>query len=310
MWIAGPLALGIVGRAAFVAVVAVALTYPVVVFLAIFWQVALRPLAVSRGWVEPTAEDHLIRGWESERGGRWEDALAAYDEAARSAGWDRDAEARRAELLRRRPELATAAALQRLAVLDAIGALDYLGREATDRKLRLAAAACCRACHPSDDCIRRAVEAAEFYADRGAFVPGAIPAAEVGEVVGTWDVDPPEAIWADAVRLLISVPARQATLVVIRLTAAVLTRDEQVGLLLCIFSLPHQRYEADPTWLTSTVTAIAKGMYESRDFSAMPILADALEDAGCTDEGVLNHCRGGGPHVRGCWVVDLVLGKD
>ena len=41
----------------------------------------------------------------------------------------------------------------------------------------------------------------------------------------------------------------------------------------------------------------------------MPILADALQDAGCDDEAVLAHCRGAGPHVRGCWVVDLVLGK-
>jgi hypothetical protein len=51
-------------------------------------------------------------------------------------------------------------------------------------------------------------------------------------------------------------------------------------------------------------------MYESRDFGAMPILADALQDAGCEDAAILGHCRGAGPHVRGCWVVDLVLGKE
>ena len=50
-------------------------------------------------------------------------------------------------------------------------------------------------------------------------------------------------------------------------------------------------------------------MYESRDFAAMPVLADALEEAGCDHADVLAHCRGPGPHVRGCWVVDLVLGK-
>ncbi len=50
-------------------------------------------------------------------------------------------------------------------------------------------------------------------------------------------------------------------------------------------------------------------MYESRGFDRMPILADALEDAGCDAPDVLAHCRGDGPHVRGCWVVDLVLGK-
>jgi hypothetical protein len=51
-------------------------------------------------------------------------------------------------------------------------------------------------------------------------------------------------------------------------------------------------------------------MYESRDFGAMPILVDALQEAGCESEDILAHCRGPGPHVRGCWVVDLVLGKE
>jgi hypothetical protein len=66
----------------------------------------------------------------------------------------------------------------------------------------------------------------------------------------------------------------------------------------------------DPAWHTSTTVALARGMYESRDFSAMPILADALQDAGCDSADILGHCRGPGPHARGCWVVDLVLGKD
>ncbi|MCE9568264.1 MAG: hypothetical protein K8U57_40205 [Planctomycetes bacterium] len=68
-------------------------------------------------------------------------------------------------------------------------------------------------------------------------------------------------------------------------------------------------FTADPAWLTSTVVAIAQGMYESRDFSAMPILADALQDAGCEDDDVLKHSRSDTPHVRGCFVVDLILGK-
>jgi hypothetical protein len=63
-------------------------------------------------------------------------------------------------------------------------------------------------------------------------------------------------------------------------------------------------------WPTSTVVTLARQMYESRDFSAMPILADALQDAGCENADVLAHCRGPGPHVRGCWVVDLLLGKE
>ena len=61
---------------------------------------------------------------------------------------------------------------------------------------------------------------------------------------------------------------------------------------------------------TDTALSLARQMYESRDFSAMPILADALQDAGCDNDDILDHCRGPGPHVRGCWVVDLVLGKE
>ncbi len=64
-----------------------------------------------------------------------------------------------------------------------------------------------------------------------------------------------------------------------------------------------------PDWRTDTVLALARHMSESRDFDAMPILADALQDAGCDSAEVLDHCRGDEPHVRGCWVVDLVLGK-
>ncbi len=64
-----------------------------------------------------------------------------------------------------------------------------------------------------------------------------------------------------------------------------------------------------PEWRTDTAVSLAKQMYESREFSAMPILADALQDAGCDNEDILDHCRQPGIHVRGCWVVDLVLGN-
>ena len=66
----------------------------------------------------------------------------------------------------------------------------------------------------------------------------------------------------------------------------------------------------DPQWLTSTVVAVAQGIYVDRAFNRLPILADALQDVGCEHAKILTHCRGPGPHVRGCWVVDLVLGKS
>jgi hypothetical protein len=84
---------------------------------------------------------------------------------------------------------------------------------------------------------------------------------------------------------------------------------QQAGVLRCIFGNPFCPGSFSPEWRTDTVLALARQVYESRDFGAMPILADALQDAGCDDEDVLSHCRGPGPHVRGCWVVDLVLDK-
>jgi len=77
-----------------------------------------------------------------------------------------------------------------------------------------------------------------------------------------------------------------------------------------VFGNPFRPATLAPAWRTSTVTSLASQMYESRDFGAMPILADALQDAGCDSDDILNHCRGDGPHVRGCWVVDLVLDKE
>lgn len=64
------------------------------------------------------------------------------------------------------------------------------------------------------------------------------------------------------------------------------------------------------SWRTDSAIGIATQMYDSRDFTSMPILADSLQDAGCENETILRHCREPGPHVRGCWVVDLVLDKQ
>jgi hypothetical protein len=84
---------------------------------------------------------------------------------------------------------------------------------------------------------------------------------------------------------------------------------EQVKLVHDIFGNPFRPISFNPSWRTSTVLTLARHMYDSRDFTAMPILADALQDAGCDNEDILNHCRQPGEHVRGCFVVDLVLEK-
>jgi hypothetical protein len=77
-----------------------------------------------------------------------------------------------------------------------------------------------------------------------------------------------------------------------------------------IFANPFRPVTLAPSWQTETVVALATGIDADRAFDRMPVLADALEDAGCDYADVLSHCRGEGPHVRGCWVVDLMLGKE
>ncbi len=71
---------------------------------------------------------------------------------------------------------------------------------------------------------------------------------------------------------------------------------------------PFRTPATDPAWVTANAVVLARTMYESGDFTLMPLLADLLEEAGCPTE-VSEHCRGAGPHVRGCWVVDALLGK-
>jgi hypothetical protein len=88
------------------------------------------------------------------------------------------------------------------------------------------------------------------------------------------------------------------------------TRPVHAALLRDIFANPFRPVAINPAWRTSNVTALAQSIYDERAFDRLPILADALEDAGCDNVDILNHCRQPGEHVRGCWVVDLVLGKE
>jgi hypothetical protein len=78
----------------------------------------------------------------------------------------------------------------------------------------------------------------------------------------------------------------------------------------CVFGNPFRPVSVHPAWRARTVVALAQSIYDEKAFDKLPVLADALEEAGCTDAEILGHCRGPGPHVRGCWVVDLVIGKE
>ncbi|MFO0826222.1 MAG: hypothetical protein U0792_24405 [Gemmataceae bacterium] len=75
--------------------------------------------------------------------------------------------------------------------------------------------------------------------------------------------------------------------------------------------LDEPRVTFDPKWRSDTALSLARHIYQSRDFAQMPILADALQDAGCDNADILNHLRDpDATHVRGCWALDLVLGKE
>jgi hypothetical protein len=87
-----------------------------------------------------------------------------------------------------------------------------------------------------------------------------------------------------------------------------------VGLMRDLFGfLPFRLINIPPDWMTwndATIPKLSKEIYEVPAFDRLPILADALEEAGCNDADILNHCRRQGEHVRGCWAVDLLLGKS
>jgi hypothetical protein len=85
---------------------------------------------------------------------------------------------------------------------------------------------------------------------------------------------------------------------------------EQGALLRDLLGNPFRPAAIDPHWKTAAVGALARGIYEDRAFDRLPILADALEEAGCTSADILRHGREAEPHVRGCWVLDLLTGRE
>jgi hypothetical protein len=195
----------------------------------------------------------------------------------------------------------------------------------SDRKLRLFAVACCRRVWEflRDARARRAVEVAEWYADGAATVEqldDARDTAERGECAVDWELHIAQCTTrraANAASCVLYASKLYADMVVSPSAsnaewdlADSAESAAQAILLREVFGNPFRPLTFSPSWRTNTAAALARTMHDSREFSAMPILADALQDAGCDNEDILSHCRGPGPHVRGCWVVDLVLGKE
>jgi hypothetical protein len=85
---------------------------------------------------------------------------------------------------------------------------------------------------------------------------------------------------------------------------------QQAELLRHVIGNPFTPLAFDPHWRTREVMAIAQAAYEDRRWDDLPFAADALEEASCTDAAILSHLRGPGPHLRGCWPVDLILGLN
>ena len=198
---------------------------------------------------------------------------------------------------------------------------------ASGRKLRLLAVACCRRIcpEPSDERSRTAVEVAERFAD-GDATPDELHAAysAAGEAVDDCaSVSLLAEDQAIAAYLTAATGVDEASALETEGNDDVLhslgyawngdlavAMRQQAQLLRDIFGNPFRPATFDPAWRTETAVVLARGMYESRDFAAMPILADALQDAGCTSDDILSHCRDEKQvHVPGCWVIDLVLGK-
>jgi hypothetical protein len=190
----------------------------------------------------------------------------------------------------------------------------------SDRKLRLFGVACCRRVWTllTEECCRHAVEVAERLAEGG--VPHEERATACGTVAGVLLSLPagvPASLRAayDAAWNVAGAPERHSPLMAAAKALAAEAggteaAEYQAELLRCIFGDPFRPAAIEAAWRSDTAQALARQMYESRDFSAMPILADALQDAECEDAELLGHCRGPGTHARGCWVVDLVLGKE
>jgi hypothetical protein len=210
----------------------------------------------------------------------------------------------------------------------------FFDARAADRKLRLFSVACCESLrhHVRDPGVLAALGLAEAFAD------GRIDAAALATAhTAAWgnfharhsryDVSPAEVSGAEAVCLYPTAQdphrdrdryredddAPYALLIAyfIDHPRAKAHFPRLVRLLHDVFGpLPFREVAVGPGWLTSDVVSLARGIYDEKAFDRMPILADALQDAGCDNDEVLTHCRREGwEHVRGCWVIDLLLGR-
>ncbi len=172
-------------------------------------------------------------------------------------------------------------------------------------------AAAVRLCVLPDDRSRRAVELSEMFAD------GLVTQEEV-EAAGRAIVAAfPRKFKNIAVGYAVADAAfgsfnSSAVIASLETVAKGAEGAAHCALLRDIYGNPFHPAAVEGSWLAwgeGTVVKLAQAVYQDRAFDRLPVLADALEEAGCTDQNILEHCRASGPHVRGCWVVDLLLGR-
>jgi hypothetical protein len=193
----------------------------------------------------------------------------------------------------------TAAEWQQSVDLDAmLGAL--IDKPASDRKLRLFGAACCRRLWDGlPDISRRGLELIERLAD------GRLSRKE----------HPLEA-WQTPVAAYVAYGLNSNNIAMAATSVARAAPDwnterlAQCDLLRDLFDPLFWDLSVQPAWLSPLVRSMAQAIYEEHRFEDLPILADALEESGCDYTIVLEHCRSEQPHARGCWLLDRLLAKE
>jgi len=207
--------------------------------------------------------------------------------------------------------------------------LQFIKGSVSDRKLRLFAVACCRRIWHmlTDERSRQAVEVAERFAD-GQCAEGDLEAAQrAAQAAQTYqgaDIMTAEDYATLASDVAFWIADRAAGSVSHSTLAAAACNPNlgwfddgresesiaQASLLRDICGNPFRPQTNLRDWSTPTVLALAESIYTESAFDRLPILGDALEDAGCTDQSILVHCREPGLHIRGCWLIDSLLGKQ
>jgi hypothetical protein len=207
--------------------------------------------------------------------------------------------------------------------------LEFLRWKSSDRKLRLLACACCHTIARllTDDRICRTIQIAEQFADGLATTKDRRAAKYRAEAVGQeyaddpeyrayyWAADAAKCTAADSIQGYVRYVGYEVdqALALANSEAANQEKSCRVVHLHDIFGNPFRFLPPLPAvvlaWNDGTVVRLAKGIYDDRRFEDLPILADALEEAGCREQSVLDHLRSPGPHVRGCWPLDLILGR-